>query len=145
MPNKTIYIKNADLPIWDKAQEELGDSISSAFVDYLKDRLKRHKGVDMVQAMDTLLAEINATHNWEIERHPSWSPIILDANSVNIGYKLHQKRANPDRVMSLVVCPLDFDKTGQIGSAARNRIRIAFEDFWGDQCSDLHRFVDAAK
>ena|SRR5208282_5077120 len=150
MPNKTIYIKDSDVPLWDRAQKELGESISSAFVDYLKERLetaaKRYKGgeLDMVQAMDALLAEINAAYNLDIERHPFWSPIILDANSVNIGYKLHQKRANPDRIMSLVVHPLDFelDNNGQLNSGTRNRITAAIKKFWDGKCTDLHTFVD---
>ena len=143
LPNKTIYVKDTDLPIWEKAQKELGESISSAFIDYLKGRLERQKGVDMVRAMDTLLDEINATHDLDIERHPSWSPIILDANTVNIGYKLHQKRANPDRIMSLVVFPLDFEKDGQITSATRTRIAAEVKNFWDGKCSERHRFVDS--
>jgi len=133
------------LSVWDRAQKELGDSISSAFIDYLKERLERQKGVDMVRTMDLFLAEINATHNLDIERHPSWSPIILDAKTVNIGYKLHQKRANPDRIMSLVVFPLDFEKDGQITSATRNRITAEIENFWDGECSDRHKFVDTTK
>ena len=144
MPNKTIYIKDADLPVWDKAQKKLGDSISSAFVDYLKERLQRQKGTDMVQAMDALLAKINATLSLDIERHPSWSPIILDAHSVNIGYKLHQKRANPDRIMSLVVHPMVFEKDGQIALATQNRITAEIEKFWDGKCSDRHIFVNVA-
>jgi hypothetical protein len=143
LPNKTIYIKDADLPIWDRAQKELGDSISSIFIDYLKDRLERQKGGDMVQAMDALLADINATHGLDIERHPSWSPIILATDSLNIGYKLHQRRANPDRIMSLVVHPLDFDKNGQLNPTTRNLIAAKIEEFWDGKCSDRHTFVDA--
>jgi len=142
LPNKTIYIKDADLPIWERAQKELGDSISSVFVECLKERLERQNGVDMVRAMDMLLAEINAVHSLDIERHPSWSPIILDANSVGIGYKLHQKRANPDRIMSLVVQPSDFEKNGQLNSAARKWIAAKVEQFWDGKCSDRHIFVN---
>jgi hypothetical protein len=149
LPNKTIYIREADLPLWDRAQKDLGESISSVFVNYLKECLearakqpKREK-LDMVQAMDALLAEINAAHNLEIERHPSWSPTILDANSENIGYKLHQRRASPDRVMSLVVHPLSFEKDGQLTSTTRNRITAEVEKFWDGKRNDRHAFVDA--
>jgi hypothetical protein len=148
MPNKTIYVKDSDLPIWDRAQKELGESVSSAFIEYLKSRLentpKRRKrsNLDMVQAMDALLAEVNAAKNLDIERHPFWSPIILDANSVNIGYKLHQKRANPDRIMSLVVHPLDFDDDGQLNSRTRDRIVAEIEKFWDGRIADRHRLVD---
>ena len=151
MPNKTIYVKESDLPIWNKAQRELGESISSAFVDYLKVRLetksKRQKGsrVDMVEAMDDLLAEINVARNLDLVRHPFWSPIILDANSFNIGYKLHQRRANPDRIMSLIVCPLDFDEDGQLNSHTRNRIVAAIGQFWDGRCTERHRLVDTTR
>jgi len=140
MPNKTIYIKDSDLPIWNNAQEKLGDSISSAFVDYLKKRLERQKVPDIVQAMDALLAEINAAHNLNIERHPSWSPIILATDSLNIGYKLHQKLANPDRIMSLVVHPLDFDNDGHLNSAARNLIIAEIKIFWDGVNTERHVF-----
>jgi hypothetical protein len=151
MANKTIYIKDSDLPVWDRAQRELGESISSAFIDYLKARLqaapRRQKSakLDMVQAMDALLAETNGAKNLDIERHPAWSPIILDANSVNIGYKLHQKRANPDRIMSLVVHPLDFDDDGQLNSHTRNRILAAIEKFWDGRNTDRHKLVDTTR
>jgi hypothetical protein len=144
LPNKTIYIKDADLPLWDEAQKELGNSISSAFTDYLKERINRQRGIDMVHAMDSLLAAINATHRLDIERHPSWSPIILDAKSDNIGYKLHQKLANPDRIMSLVVSPQVFEQDGQIALATRNRITEEIEKFWDGKCGDRHKFVSIA-
>ena len=31
MPNKTLYVKDADLPLFEQAQEQLGDSVSSMF------------------------------------------------------------------------------------------------------------------
>ncbi len=96
MPNKTIYISNADLPLWDEAQRELGESLSSGFVEYLRDRLERRRKekLDMVQAIDALLSEVNSAYGLGLERHPAWSPLILDANSVNIGYKLHQQASD---------------------------------------------------
>ena len=144
MPNKTIYIKDADLPLWDKAQEELGESISSVFVDYLKERLEHHKWrkLDMVQTMDALLAEINAAHGLSIERHPFFSPLILAADSINVGYKLHQKRAIPDRIMSLVVHPLDFDNDGKLNSKMKIRITAEVRKFWDGKNADRHTFVD---
>jgi hypothetical protein len=39
MPNKTIYIRDADLPLWELAQTELGESISALFVKFLRERL----------------------------------------------------------------------------------------------------------
>jgi len=39
MPNKTIYVRDADLPLWELAQEELGESISALFVKFLREKL----------------------------------------------------------------------------------------------------------
>lgn len=39
MPNKTIYVKDADLPLFEQAQELLGESVSSMFAEFLKDRV----------------------------------------------------------------------------------------------------------
>jgi hypothetical protein len=146
LPNRTVYIKSADLPLWEEAQRELGESISSVFVEYLRERLKKSKEekVTMVQAMDALLAEVNATLHLDIERHPAWSPTILDAASVNIGYKLHQKRANPDRIMSLVVHPLDFGRDGQLNRKTRSRITAEIAKFWDGRSTERHTFVNAS-
>ncbi len=39
MPNKTIYVKDADLPLFEQAQELLGESVSSMFAEFLKERV----------------------------------------------------------------------------------------------------------
>lgn len=39
MPNKTLYIKDADIALFEKAQEQLGDSVSSMFAEFLRDRV----------------------------------------------------------------------------------------------------------
>jgi len=149
MPNKTIYIKDSDLPLWDKAQKKLGESISSIVVNCLKERLgaeaatkkKGGKSVTRVEAMNDLLAEINTTGNLDLELHPSFSSTILDANTDNIGYKLHQKRANPDRIVSLVVSPFAFDNTGRLKTEARDRIKAEIEKFWDGKRTDRHTLV----
>ena len=41
MPNKTIYVKDSDLPLLEQAQEQLGDSVSSMFADFLRERVAR--------------------------------------------------------------------------------------------------------
>lgn len=154
MPNKTIYLKDSDLSLWERAQQELGESVSSMFVDYLRERLeaealrkkaKKAGRMDEIQAITTLLAEINADLNLDIELHPFWSYPILDQNTVNHGYKLHQKRASPDRVMSLVVWPLDFERSGGLNPETKGRIKAAVQNFWDGKTTEQHRFVDATK
>jgi hypothetical protein len=148
LPNKTIYIKDSDLPIWDRAQNKLGESISSIVVECLRERLhaeaitrKVGKSVTKVEAMNDLLAEINATGNLDLELHPSFSPIILESHTDNIGYKLHQKRANPDRTVSLVVSPFAFDSTGRLTTEARDQIKVEIKRFWDGKRTDRHALV----
>src|ERR1035441_5782914 len=154
MPNKTIYIRDADLPVWERAQKELGESVSSVFVDCLKERLDTEAGrrkakksgrTDEVQAMNAVLAEINTALSLDLELHPFWSYPILDQNTINHGYKLHQKKASPDRVMSLVVWPLDFERSGGLNPETKGRIKAAVQNFWDGKTTEQHRFVDATK
>jgi hypothetical protein len=142
MPNKTIYIRDSDVEVWDKAQKELGgESISSIITDHLKKRLKETKTVDNVEAMKDLLAELNSEHSLDLELHPFWSPVILDANSLDVGYKLHQKRATPDRIMSLIVDPFNFGTDGNFTTAARSQIKAEIIEFWDGQRTEHHAVV----
>jgi hypothetical protein len=43
MPNKTLYVKDADLPLFEQAQEQLGDSVSSMFAEFLRERVTNLK------------------------------------------------------------------------------------------------------
>ena len=43
MPNKTLYVKDADLPLFEQAQEQLGDSVSSMFAEFLRERVANLK------------------------------------------------------------------------------------------------------
>jgi hypothetical protein len=142
VPNKTIYLKESDLKVWDRAQKELGgESISSIITDCLKKRLKAAKTVDNVEAMKELLAELNAESSLALELHPSWSPIILDANSLDVGYKLHEKGATPDRIMSLIVDRFNFAPDGKFTADAGRQIRARIMAFWDGKRTDQHAVV----
>jgi hypothetical protein len=154
VPNKTIYIKDSDLSVWDRAQKELGESVSSVFVDCLKERLqieatrkkaKKAGSIDEVQVMNAFLAEINAALNLDLELHPFWQYPILDQNTINHGFKLHQRNAIPDRTISLVVRPLDFDNSGQLNPQTQGRIKAAIQEFWDGKSTEGHRFLDTTK
>jgi hypothetical protein len=43
MPNKTIYVRDSDLPLFEQAQEQLGESISSLFAEFIRDRVAKIK------------------------------------------------------------------------------------------------------
>ncbi len=92
--------------------------------------------------MNASLAEINAALNLDIEIHPFWKYPILDQNTINHGYKLHQKRANPDRIMSLVVWPLDVDNSGRLNATTQGRIKREIQKFWDGKTTETHTFVD---
>ena len=54
MPNKTIYVKDADIPIFESTQEELGESVSSLFAEFLRNKLAAQtadekKALDLVK------------------------------------------------------------------------------------------------
>ncbi len=54
MPQKTIYVKEADLELWKRAQEELGESISSIFSDCLRERLEQKMQAPDVESMEKI-------------------------------------------------------------------------------------------
>lgn len=137
MPNKTIYIKDSDVEVWDRAQRKLGgESISSIITDFLRERAAPH--FDNVEAMSELLVEVNRETKLSLELHPFWSPVILDANTIDVGYKLHQKRADPDRIMSLIVDPFNFDRNGRFNVNAKARIKQEVAKFWDGKRTDKH-------
>jgi hypothetical protein len=41
MPNKTIYVKDSDIAVWEAAQTEMGESISSLFSQFLRERVTK--------------------------------------------------------------------------------------------------------
>ena len=45
MPNKTIYVRESDLPLWDLVQAELGTSVSALFAEFLRERAKEMDAV----------------------------------------------------------------------------------------------------
>jgi hypothetical protein len=40
MANKTLYVRDSDLALWDLAQDLLGESLSVLFAEFLRERLK---------------------------------------------------------------------------------------------------------
>jgi hypothetical protein len=142
MPNKTIYLKESDVEIWDRAQKELGgESISSIITDCLRERLRAGKSIDNVEAMKHLLTELNQERTLSLELHPFWSPIILDANTLDVGYKIHQKRGMPDRIISMIVDPFNFAADGNFTPDARRQIKAEILEFWDGNRSDRHAVV----
>ena len=39
MPNKTLYVRESDLALWDLAQAQLGQSLSALFAEFLRERV----------------------------------------------------------------------------------------------------------
>ena len=58
MPAKTVYVKEADLPLWEEAREKLGRSVSSILADCLRERLSqnlRESGVELMGKLSVTL------------------------------------------------------------------------------------------
>jgi hypothetical protein len=58
MPNKTIYVKETDLPLFEQAQEQLGDSVSSLFAQFLRERVagltpEEHRIIELLNQIDS--------------------------------------------------------------------------------------------
>jgi hypothetical protein len=58
MPNKTIYVKDTDLPLLEQAQEQLGDSVSSMFAEFLRERVAKlspeeNRIIDLINQITT--------------------------------------------------------------------------------------------
>src|SRR5262245_65086838 len=41
MPKQTIYVKDTDLPLLEQAQQRLGESVSSMFAEFLRERVAK--------------------------------------------------------------------------------------------------------
>lgn len=44
MPNITLYVKETDLPLIEKAKKKLGDSLSAVFIDCVRERVDHARG-----------------------------------------------------------------------------------------------------
>ena len=51
MPQKTIYLPESVLPVWDRAQKELGESLSALVVDCLKRKLEWNEALGQARAL----------------------------------------------------------------------------------------------
>src|SRR3954471_8184623 len=59
MPNKTIYVKDTDLSLLEQAQEQLGDSVSSMFAEFLRERVAKltpeeHRIIELINQITTI-------------------------------------------------------------------------------------------
>ena len=65
MPNKTIYIKDADLPLFEEAHTALGESISSLFAEFLRHRVMNLTPVErrILDLMNQIARKIEIVRN----------------------------------------------------------------------------------
>jgi hypothetical protein len=72
MPAKTIYVKESEIPIFEQVQEQVGDSISALFSEFLRERMANlHPDESRLLG---LLARIQAKREALVEG----SPVFLD-------------------------------------------------------------------
>jgi hypothetical protein len=65
MPNKTIYVKDSDLHIWDAAQKEMGESMSALFSQFLRERVRKMDAFVHVIHSEPL-GSSHYTHNFAV-------------------------------------------------------------------------------
>lgn len=75
MPNRTIYVKDADLSLLEQAQEQLGDSVSSMFAEFLRERVARLTPEE--NRIIALIGQIAATRE-ALKRHRDL-PAFIDS------------------------------------------------------------------
>ncbi len=46
MPNKTLYIRKSDLPIWERAHKQFGDALSPMVTESLREKLEALRDAD---------------------------------------------------------------------------------------------------
>ncbi|MBV9500675.1 MAG: hypothetical protein JO138_14980 [Acidobacteriaceae bacterium] len=67
MPNKTIYVKDSDLPLFEQAQELLGESVSSLFAEFLKERVGKiapeERMAELLNQISRRRAALKKEHN----------------------------------------------------------------------------------
>jgi hypothetical protein len=68
MPNKTIYVKDTDLPLLEQAQEQLGESVSSMFAEFLRERLAKvtpeeNRIIDLINQITTAREVVKRQHD----------------------------------------------------------------------------------
>ena len=64
MPNKTIYVKDTDLPLLEQAQEQLGESVSAMFAEFLRERVAKlspeeNRIIDLINQITTARERLN--------------------------------------------------------------------------------------
>jgi len=82
MPNRTIYVKEADLPLFERAQEELGESISALFSDFLRHRLANSTEAEK-KVLDFIKAIQQEKQRLKQERTPA---VVLREYEMAEGY-----------------------------------------------------------
>ena len=75
MPHKTLYVKDGDVPLFEQAQEQLSDSVSSMFAEFLRDGV-----ADLTPEEGSLIALLNQIReNRETAKKERVLPPFIDS------------------------------------------------------------------
>ena len=58
MPNKTLYVRESDLSLWELAQAKLGQSISALFSEFLREKVR-----EMIQTTNVFVHVFRSSNN----------------------------------------------------------------------------------
>lgn len=92
--------------------------------------------INPIQAMSELLEELNAAQNLDIELHPFFKPVAYPADSIDLRFKLHQKGADPDCALDILVNPMNFDSAGHLDESTRAKIEAELASSFGTEVTD---------
>jgi hypothetical protein len=105
-----------------------------------------HTYAPYTAAVQELLDEVNESKDLDLEIDPAWNCPILDAMTINVGYKIHCKTGQP-RTMSLAVDTFSgftqsADGTITLNPKAKAQIIQAIDKFWSDGNIEPHTLID---
>lgn len=89
MTNRTVYVSEADLPVWEKGEKELGESVSSVVMNYLRRRVteadERRQGMKRisVDVMTSSGKQVTKSFSgvWLIEPYEEFEPEEQDLSN----------------------------------------------------------------
>ena len=117
MPNKTIYVREADLPLWQAAQTQFGESISVLFAKFLRERLPM---------MDAFVHVLHSTHPNpanESEFVVMFAPI--DQTGSGGAMKPHYVRGSSQLIGFLTQVGLTNNDAAQIASDLKRELSVS--------------------
>src|SRR5579863_1533452 len=63
-----------------------------------------------IEPLEAVIAEFKLATGIGLELHPSYTPGLRRADNLFVDYKLHQREAGVDRILSLLICETEYTR-----------------------------------